>query len=144
MIPPRPPAAMTPDRARRELRHLMRLLDRQSWSDRMWATGRGMAAFGAAYLIAAKLLLLKTVAAKMLFGAAIALLAELPFLIGWLLAVLAMVLVVVSVVSIIAGEFVEPPSFPDAPCELCAERKRRQQLEAMIADREAVLRASER
>lgn len=136
--------ALTPEKARRELRHLRRLLDKQSWSDRMWATGRGAAGFTAAYVVAAKFLLLKTLGAKLAFGAVVALFAVLPFLIGWLLATLALFLVIFSVVALICGEAVDIGGMPDVPCDLCEERKRRKQLKAMIAEREVVLRAAGR
>ena len=131
---------MTPERTRRELRHLRRLLDKQNWSDRIWATGRGAAGFAAAYVVAAKFLLLKTLGAKLAFGAIVALFAALPFLIGWLLATLALFVVIFSAVALICGEAVDIGGMPDVPCDVCEERKRRKQLKAMIAEREAVLR----
>lgn len=135
---------MTPERAQRELRHLRRLLAKQSWSDRMWATGRGAAGFTTAYVVAAKFLVIKTVGAKLAFGALVGLFAALPFLIGWLFATLALFLVIFSVVALICGEAIDIGGMPDVPCDLCDERKRRKQLKAMIAEREAMLRAAGR
>lgn len=135
---------MTPERAQRELRHLRRLFEKQRWSDRIWATGRGTAGFVTAYVVAAKVLLLKTLGAKLILGAMIGVFAALPFLIGWLLATLALFLVVFSLVALIFGEAIDISGMPDVPCDLCEERKRRKELKEMMAEREAVLRAAGR
>ncbi len=110
----------------------------------MWATGRGAAGFAVAYLVAAKFLVLKTLGAKLAVATFVALFAALPFLIGWLLATLALFLVIFSVMALICGEAVDIGGMPDVPCDLCEERKRRKQLKAMIAEREALLRGAGR
>ena len=129
--------SLAPERARRELRHLYRLLEKHTWRDRMSMAIRGGVGFGVALLVAVKLALFKTLAAKVVFGFLIALLAALPVLVGWLIATVFVLLAAVSVVALLFGELVEPPSLIDPP-DCRYERARLRKLKQMIAEREAI------
>jgi hypothetical protein len=125
---------LTPERARRELRHLLRLRDKDDFRTRLWELRRGAAGFGLGMLASVKAVAMP-LAWK--FG--------LAALVGLFFAFPLGLLVVVSLVGVVIGLALLTDG-ACADCFCCDSRnscdlrnKRRRKLDAMIAERERLL-----
>lgn len=124
---------ISPDRAQRDLRHLLALRQRADWRRTKWSRAGGVAAFGIALLAAFKVLLIKSLLAKVGFALVVGLVFAFPIATVILLSVFGVLL---AIAVALTGEHVNVP-WCGEDCDM--RTKRRRKLDAMIAERQAIL-----
>jgi hypothetical protein len=125
---------ISPERAQRDLRHLMALRERADAQRLKWSMAGGVAAFGVALLAAFKVLLIKSLLAKVGFALVVGLIFAFPIATVILLSVLG---VLFAVALALFGEPVGSLWHGHKDCDM--RTKRRRKLDAMIAERQAIL-----
>ncbi|MEQ1650304.1 MAG: hypothetical protein ABL898_17120 [Hyphomicrobiaceae bacterium] len=147
------PSGLSPDKARRQLRHLCRLRDKISWWRTVLATTRGSVGF-AATLAALKLLAVKSLGLKIAAAASVGLAFATPMLAIWIgglalwifgglvIAVVA-TLIIAAITAIIFGEAAAPDLIDvgdvGQPDSWKRPRREPTRLDKMIAHRESVI-----
>jgi hypothetical protein len=125
---------ISPERAQRDLRHLLALRQRADWRRTRFSLAGGTAAFGVALLAAVKVLLIKSLLAKVGFALVVGLIFAFPIA---TFALLGVVVVVIAIAAALAGENVGTPWCGGDDCDM--RTKRRRKLDAMIIERQAIL-----
>ena len=144
---------LTPQRVRRELRHLYRLQARDNFRSRAAAAARAVAGFGTAFAVAGKALIMKSVVIKVVLATVVGLLAAFPMVL--LMSTFWLWLGLLAIVVVLAVASCEAPGVLDFPCGSCSKspgspdrrsqdscdlrNERRRKLDAMIAVREAIV-----
>jgi hypothetical protein len=122
------------ERAHGDLRHLLALRHRADRQRFQRSMAGGAAAFGVALVAAFKVLLIKSLLAKVGFALVVGLMFAFPIVTAMLLSV---VFVLIAVAAAFAGENVGTPWCGDDDCDM--RTKRRRKLDAMITERQAIL-----
>jgi hypothetical protein len=125
---------ISPERAQRDLRHLLALRERADRRRTKWSMAGGVAAFGVALLAAFKVLLIKSLLTKVGFALVVGFIFAFPIATALLLSV---VFVVIAIAAALAGENIGTPWCGEDDCDM--RTKRRRKLDAMIAERQAIL-----
>ena len=140
---------MTPERARRELRHLYRLRARDTYRSRVAAALRAVAGFGIGLAAATKAMVIKSVFGKLAVATVVGLFAAFPLILGWTILCVSLASLLLILVSCLIGEAFPCLECVGPDCVHCGNRlpaddcdmrnKRRRRLVAMIAEREKVV-----
>ena len=135
---------LTPERARRDLRHLYRLRERDNVRSRVQAAWRAAAGFGAGLWLATKAIVAKSIVAKLVLAAFVGLSAAFPVVMAWTVVWVSLAALAIVLISCLIGEAV-----PCADCIHCGNTlppndcdtrsTRRRKLDAMISVRERLL-----
>jgi hypothetical protein len=133
---------LSPERAQRELRHLLRLRSKDNVRTRINGLQRGVLGFAVAFIAAGKVIAAKSLVAKLLFAAVIGSVVAFPIAALVAFGVLGIVIGVIA----LATDGICLSLWPDIPVsnDCDTRNQRRRKLDAMITERETLLSGTPR